>query len=63
MHLASFGFVDIRTKRSDLVVEAAAWLAQWGRRVVVHLVGSANALWVNLCKKDFVVPISMTCRH
>ena len=43
VHLASFGFVDIRTKRSDLVVEAAAWLAQWGRRVVVHLVGSANA--------------------
>ena len=43
VHLASFGFVDIRTKRSDLAVEAAAWLAQWGRRVVVHLVGSANA--------------------
>ena len=43
VHLASFGFVDIRTKRSDLVVEAAAWLAQWGRKVVVHLVGSANA--------------------
>lgn len=42
VHLASFGFVDIRTKRSDLVVEAAAWLAQWGRRVMVHLVGAAN---------------------
>jgi len=42
VHLASFGFVDIRTKRSDLVVEAAAWLLQWGRRVMVHLVGAAN---------------------
>ena len=42
VHLASFGFVDIRTKRSDLVVEAAAWLAQWGRSVVLHMVGAAN---------------------
>ena len=43
IHLASFGFVDIRTKRSDLVVEAAAWLAQWGRSVMLHLVGAANS--------------------
>lgn len=42
LHVGSFGFIDIRTKRSDLVVEAAAWLAQWGRRVVLHLVGAAN---------------------
>jgi len=41
VHLASFGFVDFRTKRSDLVVEAAAWLAQWGRQIVLHLVGAA----------------------
>ncbi len=41
VHLASFGFIDTRTKQSDVVVEAAAWLSQWGRRVSLHLVGSA----------------------
>ncbi|MHB1164322.1 MAG: FkbM family methyltransferase [Candidatus Nanopelagicales bacterium] len=40
-HLATFGFVDVRTKLTDVVVEAAAWLTQWGRRVELHLVGSA----------------------
>ena len=38
---ASFGFIDTRTKLSDVVVESAAWLSQWGRRVSLHLVGSA----------------------
>lgn len=41
VHLASFGFIDTRTKQSDVVVEAAAWLSQWGRRVSLHLVGFA----------------------
>jgi FkbM family methyltransferase len=41
VHLASFGFVDTRTKLTDVVVEAAAWLTQWGHRVSLHLVGSA----------------------
>ena len=41
IHLATFGFIDTRTKQSDVVVEAAAWLSQWGRRVSLHLVGSA----------------------
>ena len=43
IHLASLGFVDLRTKQADLVVESAAWLAQWGHRVVLHLAGSAPA--------------------
>lgn len=42
LHLATFGYVDIRTKMTDLVVEAAAWLAQWGHRVALHVVGSAG---------------------
>ena len=42
VHLASFGYVDLRTKMTDLVVEAAAWLTQWGHRVSLHLVGSAE---------------------
>lgn len=41
VHLATFGFIDTRTKLSDVVVEAAAWLSQWGHRVSLHLVGSA----------------------
>ena len=43
VHLGSFGFIDTRTKLSDVVVEAAAWLTQWGHRVSLHLVGSAPA--------------------
>ena len=41
-HLATFGYVDIRTKMVDVVVEATAWLRQWGQPVVVHLVGHAG---------------------
>lgn len=41
VHLASFGFIDTRTKLSDVVVESVAWLSQWGHRVSLHLVGSA----------------------
>lgn len=41
VHLGSFGFIDLRTKLSDVVVESAAWLSQWGHRVSLHLVGSA----------------------
>ena len=42
IHLASFGYIDTRTKLTDTVVEAAAWLQQWGRKVHLHLVGSAS---------------------
>jgi glycosyltransferase involved in cell wall biosynthesis len=44
VHLGSFGFIDTRTKLSDVVIEAAAWLTQWGHRVSLHLVGSAPAI-------------------
>ncbi len=42
VHLASFGYIDLRTKLTDVVVEAAAWLSQWGHRVSLHLVGAAS---------------------
>ena len=42
VHLGSFGYVDPRTKMTDVVVEAAAWLAQWGHPIALHLIGSAN---------------------
>ena len=42
LHIGSFGYVDIRTKMADLVVEGAAWLRQWGHPVSLHLVGSAT---------------------
>ncbi len=41
IHLATFGYVDLRTKMTDAVVEAAAWLSQWGHRVSLHVVGAA----------------------
>ncbi|HEY7822244.1 MAG TPA: glycosyltransferase, partial [Acidimicrobiia bacterium] len=43
IHLGSFGYVDLRTKLTDIVVESAAWLTQWGHPVALHLVGSANS--------------------
>jgi len=39
--LATFGFVDIRTKQVDTVVEAAGWLTAWGHSVALTIVGSA----------------------
>ena len=42
VHIASFGFVDLRTKMTDVVIESAAWLTQWGHRVSLHLAGSAG---------------------
>ena len=43
IHLGSFGYVDLRTKLSDIVVESAVWLQQWGHSVALHLVGSASS--------------------
>ena len=42
LFLASFGYADNRTKLTDVVVEAAAWLTQWGHAVNLHLVGAAT---------------------
>ena len=42
VHIASFGFVDVRTKMTDVVIESAAWLSQWGHRVSLHLAGAAE---------------------
>lgn len=42
IHLTSFGYVDVRTKMADLVLESAAWLHQWGHPVTLHFAGKAN---------------------
>ena len=42
IHLASFGFVDNRTKMADVLMEAAAWLTQWGHQIALYFVGSAQ---------------------
>lgn len=42
LHLATFGYVDTRTKQVDTVVEAAGWLTTWGHAVSLHVVGSAH---------------------
>ncbi len=41
VHIASFGYVDTRTKMSDHVLEAAGWLTSWGHQVSLHFVGAA----------------------
>jgi len=40
-HFATFGFVDIRTKQVDTLLEAAGWLTDWGHRIALTVVGSA----------------------
>lgn len=42
IHLTSLGFVDMRTKMSGLVIEAASWLQQWGYPVSLHFAGAAS---------------------
>jgi FkbM family methyltransferase len=43
VHLALLGGVDVRTKAADVIVEAQAWLRQWGHPVVLHVVGGVDA--------------------
>ena len=38
-HLATFGYVDRRTKRTDTAVMCTSWLRDWGRPVHLHVVG------------------------
>ena len=42
LRLATFGYVDLRTKQVDTVLEAAGWLTSWGFPVAFHIVGSAH---------------------
>ncbi|HEY7822478.1 MAG TPA: glycosyltransferase, partial [Acidimicrobiia bacterium] len=42
VHLATFGYVDLRTKLTDVVLEAAGWLTRWGHAVHLHVVGQAS---------------------
>jgi glycosyltransferase involved in cell wall biosynthesis len=41
IHLSTFGYVDFRTKMTDIVLEAAGWLTLWGNSVVLHVVGAS----------------------
>ena len=43
VHIATFGIVDSRTKRTDLVIGAVAWLRDWGRPAHLHIVGDTPA--------------------
>lgn len=42
VHLGLFGGVDVRTKAADVLIEAVAWLRQWGVPVVLHVVGGVE---------------------
>lgn len=41
IQLATFGFVDVRTKQVDMLLEAAGWLTSWGDSIALTIVGSA----------------------
>jgi glycosyltransferase involved in cell wall biosynthesis len=40
-HIGTFGIVDRRTKGTDLIIGAIAWLRQWGSPARLHVVGGA----------------------
>ena len=42
IHLATFGYVDTRTKLTDVSLEVAGWLQDWGHPIHFHVVGSAS---------------------
>ena len=42
-HVGTFGYVDMRTKLTDVVLEAAGWMTRWGHRVHLHVVGQASS--------------------
>ncbi len=42
VHLGLFGGVDVRTKAADVVLEAQAWMRQWGVPVELHVVGGVE---------------------
>ena len=41
-HVGTFGYVDMRTKLTDVVLEAVGWMTRWGHRVHLHVVGQAS---------------------
>ena len=43
IHLGNFGYLDVRTKLTDVVLETAGWLTQWGHTVALHLIGAGSA--------------------
>jgi len=45
-HLVSFGLVDRSNKGTHVIIEATAWLQQFGLNVHLHLLGGGNALEV-----------------
>jgi len=42
LHVATFGYIDPRTKLTDMVVESCGWLQDWGRKVHLHVVGAGS---------------------
>ena len=43
IHIGTFGIADSRTKGTDLVIGALAWLRDWGRPAHLHIVGGTPA--------------------
>ena len=41
-HIATFGIADRQTKGTHVIVEAMAWLRQWGHEVHLHQIGGSN---------------------
>ena len=42
VHIGSFGYLDPRTKMTDVVLESAGWLTSWGHDVALHFVGAGS---------------------
>lgn len=42
LHIGLLGGVDLRTKASDVALEALAWLRDWGVEAILHVVGEVE---------------------
>lgn len=42
VHIGSFGYLDARTKMTDVVLESAGWLTKWGHKIALHFVGAGS---------------------
>lgn len=43
VHIATFGYIDPRTKLTDVVLEACGWLHDWGQPIHLHIVGAGSS--------------------
>ena len=63
LHVGTFGGVDRRTKRTDVILGALAWWRDWGQRTHLHVIGglpTAEDEWLSKLIDDLGLAGSVT---